>query len=153
MPLGVADGVGVADGRDGMAVAEDRRQEPRLRDVGVLVLVQQDRAEPMPDLRHDLRVPLGDLERQLDLVPEVDHAQVALQLPEQADGPRELDPLRRGCERTRRADVLERRQPRLAERDDLLGPDAVVRRLIVEREDLGVRHVRGRVRRGVDLAE
>ena len=128
--------VGVAHGRHRMSFAEHARDQLRLRDVGVLVLVEQHGAEPLPVLGGHLRVLLDHLERQRDLVAEVDRAQVALQLPEDRGSARQLDPLQRRAIRAVGTVFLQLLQPRLVERDDLLRRAPMVRRLVVEQQDV-----------------
>ena len=125
-----------------MPAAEHRPHQLRLRDVRVLVLVEQHGAEPVAVLPADLGVLARDLHRELDLVAEVDHAEVALQPAEHPHRPRELDALERGVvDAVGARDLLEHGQSPLDERDDVVGVDQVVRDLLVEVEDL-VDHAR-----------
>jgi hypothetical protein len=127
--------IGVADRRHRMPVPEDTRHQPGLRHVGVLVFVEEDRRETVAILTGDLRVLLDDLERQLDLITEVDHSELTLQLTEHGARSRELDPLLRGSEGPIGPVILQLLQPMLVERDDLVGRAEVVRRLVVEGQD------------------
>ena len=127
--------IGVADRRHRMTAAEDTRHQPGLRDVRVLVLVEEHRGEPVAILLRDLGMLLHDVERELDLIAEVDHAELALQLAEDRARLRELDALPRGSVRAIGAMVLELLEPLFVELDDLVGRTEVVGRLIVERED------------------
>ena len=129
--------VRIADGRDGEPLAEDLGDERGLGHVRVLVLVEQRRPVPVAILPRHRREPLDDLERQRDLVAEVDHAQLALQLAEPDGGAGKLDPLEGGL----RHPVAGGDDPQLleafqVEANDLLGLDAVVRRLLGQLEDL-----------------
>ena len=112
--------IGVADRRHRMTVAEDTCHEPSLRHVGVLVLIEQHRREALAILTGDLRVLLDDVECQLDLIAEVDHAQLPLQLPEDRARLGELDALPRRSERPIGPMILELLEPLLVELDDLL---------------------------------
>ena len=78
---------------------------------------------------------LDDVECQLYLVAEVDHAELALQLSEDGARPGELDPFLRRSERSIGAMILQLLEPLLVERDDLVGGAEVVGRLVVKRED------------------
>ena len=128
--------IGVADRRHRMTTAEDTRHQPRLRDVRVLILVEEHRGEPLAVLGRDLGMLLDDVERELDLVAEVDHARARASAPGRPRTPsrarcaRERDPYARS-ERW----SLQLLEPLLVELDDLVGRAEVVRRLIVERED------------------
>ena len=62
-----------------MPVAEQRLHQLGLGDVRVLVLVEQHRVEAIAVVATHLGVGSGDLHRELDLVAEVDHAQLALE--------------------------------------------------------------------------
>ena len=63
-----------------MPAAEQRFDQACLRDVRVLVLVEQHRAEPLAVPLPDGGVLRRDPDGQLDLVAEVDHAELALEL-------------------------------------------------------------------------
>ena len=76
-----------------MTPAEERVHEVSLSHVRVLVLVQEHGAEPRAVIGDDLRIPLRDLDRAVDLVAEVDHTQFALELPVPRTGFSELQPL------------------------------------------------------------
>ena len=127
--------VGIADGRHGVAVAEHGGHQARLRHVGVLVLVEQHVHEAIAVLTRDFRVPLDDVERQLDLVAEVDHVQLPFQVAEHGAGLRQLDPLPRRAVRAVRAVVLQLFEAPFVELDDLLRRAEVVGRLVVQRQD------------------
>ena len=128
--------VGVAHGGHREAVSEGAGDEVRLGDVRVLVLVEHRRAEVGAILPNDLGVALDDVERERDLVAEVDDAELALPLPEPLHRQRELHPLERGPIRRLPAMLAELGEARLAKRDDIGGLTAVVRELVRERQDL-----------------
>ena len=118
-----------------MAVPEDTRHQPRLRHVGVLVFVEEDRGEAVAILTRDLGVLLDDVERELDLIAEVDHAELPLELSEDGARPRQFDAFSRGAIRAIGAMILELLEPLFVELDDLVGGSEVIGRLIVERQD------------------
>ena len=138
--------VRVADGRHRMTLTEQGVHQVRLRDVRVLVLVQEHGAEARAVIGDDLRVPLRDLDRAIDLVPEVDHAQLALELPVPRARLGELQPLLGGLVHPVRSRVLEQLEPGRNVRFDLHRPHPMVLGLFVELEDL--RHERRLPRRG-----
>src|SRR5213076_2796406 len=72
--------VGIADRRDREALAEQALDEPPLRDVRVLVLVEDDGREARTEVLRHLRVFLRDAKRQRDLIREVDDSALTLQL-------------------------------------------------------------------------
>ncbi len=78
---------------------------------------------------------LDDVERELDLIAEVDHAELPLELSEDGARLRQLDALPRGSVRAIGAMILELLEPVFVELDDLVGGSEVVGRLIVERQD------------------
>ena len=108
----------------------------RLRDVRVLVLVQDHAGVSRAVLLGRLGEPLDDVEGERDLVSEVDHADVSLQLPEPGHGPGQLDSLERGLIRSIAAMARQCGQPFLVELDDSFRPHAMVGRLIGQLEDL-----------------
>ena len=128
--------VGVSHRGHGMPVAEHAGDQLRLGDVGVLVFVEQHRTEPLPVLGGHLRMLLDHLERQRDLIAEVDHPEVTLQLPEDRRASCQLDPLQRGLVRAVGTVLLQLLQPFLVERDDLVGRAPVVRGLVVQQQDV-----------------
>ena len=76
------------------------------------------------------------LQGQLDLIAEVDDAQVALERAVPAGRLGELEPLLRRGEDPVGAVRLQRLQPLLDERDDLVGRAEMVGGLVVELQDL-----------------
>src|SRR5207245_999411 len=82
---------GSADRRDVVARRGQELDETALGDVGVLVLVQQDRRVARPELGGHRRV-LHDLDRPRHLVAEVDAAGTELGVGIGADDPGQLDP-------------------------------------------------------------
>jgi len=138
--------VRVADRRHRVPVPEQGVHQICLGDVRVLVLVQEHGAEPGAMIGDDLRVPLRDLDRAIDLVPEVDHAQLALELPVPRARLGELEPLLGGLVHAVGSRVLEQFQPGRHVRLDLHRPHPMVLGLFVELEDL--RHEGGLPRRG-----
>ena len=136
----------VADGRDRMPGPEERVHQVRLRDVRVLVLVEEHRRVPRALVHHDARVPLGDLDRAVDLVAEIDHPELALQLAVARRGLGQLHALLRGFVDAVRPGVLQQLESGGDVRLHLHGGDAMVLGLLVELEDL--RHERGLPRRG-----
>ena len=129
--------VGVAHGRHRMAVRRRRRPSaaPAPRSCP-----GTRRAAPPRSGRDTRRATSGCrstmLSAQLDLVAEVDHAELALQLPEDRAAPSPArcapcaDPIRAVG-----AMLLELLEPLLVERDDLVAATEVVGRLIVEGQD------------------
>src|SRR3972149_90907 len=77
--------VGAPARRHRVAAAEHVLEQPGLRDVGVLVLVEEHGAESLPVGLPDLGMLAHDARREADLVPEVDHAELALQRVEELD--------------------------------------------------------------------
>src|SRR5439155_14969038 len=128
--------VRVTHGGHREAVSEGAGDQVRLRDVRVLVLVEHDRTEVRAILPNDLGVALDDVERERDLVAEVDDAELPLPLPEPLHRPRELHPLERGAIRRLPAMLAELGETRLAERDHIGWLAAVVRELVREGQDL-----------------
>ena len=119
-----------------MPVAEDTRHQPRLRHVGVLVFVEEHRRETVAILTRDLGMLLDDVEGQLDLIAEVDHADLPLELPEDGARPCQFDALSRASRYARSEPmILELLEPLLVELDDLVGGSEVIGRLIVEGQD------------------
>ena len=118
-----------------MAAAEDAGHQARLRDVRVLILVEEHRGEAVAILLGDLGVPLHDVERELDLIAEVDHPELALQLPEDRACLRQLDALPGRSVGSIRAVLLELLEPVFVELHDLVRGAEVVGRLIVEGQD------------------
>ena len=137
--------VGIADRGHRMTSAEERVHEVSLSHVRVLVLVQEHGAEPRAVIGDDLRIPLRDLDRAVDLVAEVDHTQFALELPVPRTGFGELQPFLRGFVHPVGSCVLEQLEPRRDVGLDLHGAHPVVLSLLVELEDL--RHERRLPRR------
>ena len=150
--------VGVADGHHRVAVRHQPLQHPRLRDVRVLVLVEQREPVARQEVGHDARVG-GDLAGETDLVAVVEHAARFLRLLVGLDDAGELDAL------PGRVDdlggdlvcgVLDILEELLVPRDDLARIDQVVRAVVGELPD--VRDVPERTRlhvlvraRGVQL--
>ena len=128
--------VGVADRGDRVAGAEQRRHQLGLRDVRVLVLVEQHGLEARAMVGDHVGEPRHDLERAVDLVAEVDHAELGLQLAVDHGGLDQLDPLLRrlvgalGAVRLQHLEAVREPGQRVA------GRDPVVLQLIVELEDL-----------------
>ena len=126
----------VTDGRHGEAVAEHRVDELRLGDVGVLVLVEERRVEPITVPGRHLRVFLDQLQGEGDLVPEVDDPQFLLLGLEHRDRASEFD-ARQSCFVGFVASVSAKvAQPGFVEGDDPFGRDAMVRHLLCEVEDV-----------------
>ena len=128
--------VGITHRRHGKAGSEDPRDEGSLSNVRVLVLVQQDRVEPGSIIRGHLGEPIHHVEGERDLVPEVDHAELSLQILEPLDGLGELDPLLRRSVGGVAAMLAERLQSLTTEGDDLVGAAPVIGRLVGEAQDL-----------------
>jgi hypothetical protein len=127
----------VADRGDRMAPAEQGVHQVGLGDVRVLILVQKDRGEPGAMVQDDLRIALGDLDRPIDLVAEVDHPELALELSVARGRLGQLQTLLGGLEDAVRPGALEQLEPRRDVRLDLHRRDPMVLRLLVELQDLG----------------
>jgi hypothetical protein len=113
--------VGVADGRDRVAGAEERREEPDLRVGGVLVLVEEDDLEARALPRGDSRHVLGELGCEGDLVAEVHGIHGALARLVGLDHVEEPAALHEGLGEL--DDVGVQRGPTAAERRALDGPE------------------------------
>ena len=128
--------IGVADRGHRVPAAEDRAHQDRLRVVRVLVLVEQDGAEAPAVGLADLRVRRRDPDGVRDLIAEVDHAELRLDVAEHPDGPSDLDPLLRRGERVRGLGLAQHVELALDVLDDLLGLDEMVLQLFVEVGDV-----------------
>ena len=140
--------VGVAHRGDRVPVAEHEPHQLGLGDVRVLILVEEHRLEPGPVVGDDLGVALHHVDRPLDLVPEVDHAELALQLAVASGRAGQLEPLLRRLEHALGPGGLQCVEAALEPGGGLGRLDQVVLHLVVELKDL--RDERGLVgRRGV----
>ena len=119
-----------------MAGPEQGVHQIGLGDVRVLVLVEEHGRVARALIEHDPRVALGDLDRAVDLVAEVDHPELALQPPVARRGLRELHALLGSLVHAVRPGVLQQLEPGGDVRLDLHRGHAVVLRLFVELEDL-----------------
>ncbi len=128
--------VRVPDGGDRVPTAEEGLEEPCLGDVRVLVLVEQDRLEPLAVLAPHVGMLGGDAHRQLDLVAVVDHAELVLEVAEDVRRPGELDPLLGRAVRAFRSMLLQRLEPADAVVDDRLRLHEMVLQLLIELEDV-----------------
>ncbi len=139
----------VSDRGDRVAGAEQRGHQLRLRDVRVLILVEQDGLEARAMVRDHIREPVDDLQRAVDLVAEVDHAELGLQFAVDRGGLDQLDPLLGRLVRALGAVVLQHVEPVREPGQRLVRCHAVVLQLVVELQDLA--HERGLERRQGEL--